>query len=41
MKILVIDTCNVDFVNNKDDYENLISTLFDKKYDMGINRVVL
>lgn len=41
MKILVVDTCNVDFVNNKDDYENLISTIFEKKYDKGINRVVL
>ena len=41
MKILVVDTCNVDFVNNNDDYENLISTIFEKKYDKGINRVVL
>ncbi|MBA7540226.1 Deoxyguanosine kinase [subsurface metagenome] len=41
MKILVVDTCNVDFVNKNDDYENLISTIFDKKYDKGINRVVL
>ncbi len=41
MKILVIDTCNVDFVNNNVDYENLISTIFDKKYQKGINRVVL
>ncbi len=41
MKILVIDTCNVDFVYNKSDYENLRSTIFDKKYQKGINRVVL
>jgi len=41
MKILVIDTCNVDFVNNKGDYENLISTIFDNKYQKGINRIVL
>ncbi|MCK4701302.1 MAG: deoxynucleoside kinase [Bacteroidales bacterium] len=41
MKILVIDTCNVDFVNNNDEYENLISAIFDKKYQKGINRVVL
>jgi len=41
MKILVIDTCNVDFVNNNDDYENLISTIFEKKYEKGINRVGL
>jgi len=41
MKILVIDTCNVDFVNNKDDYESLINTIFEMKYQKGINRVVL
>jgi len=41
MKILVIDTCNIDFVNNKDDYKNLISAIFDRKYQKGINRVVL
>ena len=41
MKILVIDTCNVDFVNNKDDYKNLINIIFEKKYDKGINRVGL
>jgi len=41
MKILVIDTCNVDFVNNNDDYENLISSIFDRKYQKGINRLVL
>ena len=41
LKILVIDTCNVDFVDNKDDYENLISAIFDRKYQKGINRVVL
>lgn len=41
LRILVIDTGNIDFVNNKDDYENLISTIFDKQYQKGINRIVL
>jgi len=41
LKILVIDTYNADFVDNKDDYENLISAIFDRKYQKGINRVGL
>jgi len=41
MKILVIDICNIDFVNNQNDFKNLIRVIFKKKYDKGINRVVL
>jgi len=41
MKILVIDICNIDFVNNQNDFKNLIRVIFKKKYDKSINRVVL
>lgn len=41
MKILVIDISNIDFVNNKVDYESILNVIFNKKYKKGINSVVL
>lgn len=40
MRIIVVDTNNIDFVNNYNDYEKLIEIIF-KKYDIGVHRVTL
>ncbi|MBN2776490.1 MAG: deoxynucleoside kinase [Bacteroidales bacterium] len=40
LKILIIDTNNVDFVNNDEDYRMLVNTIFHEDYDKGINRIV-
>lgn len=40
LKILIIDTNNIDFVNNDKDYRMLVNTIFDENYDKGINRIV-
>lgn len=40
LKILIIDTNNIDFVNNDEDYKKLVNTIFDEDYDKGINRIV-
>lgn len=40
MRILVVDTNNIDFVNNYNDYEKLIEIIF-KNYDIGVHRVTL
>ena len=36
---LVIDTSNLDFVANPDDYQKIKSVIFDKRYNKGVNRV--
>lgn len=38
MRILVLDTNDVDFVNNKEDYKKIIS-LIDKDYQPGVHRI--
>ena len=38
MRILLIDTNNLDFVNNKDDYERLTAVI-GKSYPLGIHRI--
>lgn len=40
MRIIVIDTNSIDFVNNYSDYEKLIEVIF-KKYEVGVHRVTL
>jgi len=40
-KFLVIDTNNIDFVKNPDDYKKLTNLIFEKDYEVGINRVIL
>jgi len=40
-KFLVIDTNNIDFVNNDEDYNKIIEVIFNKDYEIGINRVIL
>ncbi|MDD3685477.1 MAG: deoxynucleoside kinase [Bacteroidales bacterium] len=40
IKILLIDTNNIDFVNNDDHYKRLVNTIFEPNYIDGINRIV-
>ena len=40
LRILVVDTNNIDFVNSETDYRNLIS-LIQEDYEIGIHRVIL
>ena len=39
--VLIIDTNNIDFVQNTDDYQLLKNTIFNSEYKLGINRVIL
>jgi deoxyadenosine/deoxycytidine kinase len=37
--IVIVDTNNIDFVNNKDDYDKMI-TILSSKYSPGIHRII-
>ncbi len=39
MRILIIDTNNLDFVKNKEDYERILEIL-SKKYSIGVHRIM-
>ena len=39
LTFLIIDTNDLDFVNNNEDYDLLLDTIFNKSYNKGINRV--
>jgi len=39
--ILLIDTNNIDFVNDSNDFAKILGTIFDAKYAPGINRIIL
>lgn len=39
--IAIIDTNNLDFVNNEEDYKLLTDAIFKNEYNLGINRVLL
>ncbi len=41
MTFLVLDVNNLDFVNNKADYDKIKSAIFDQKYKPGLNMVIL
>ncbi len=41
MSFLIIDTNNVDFVDNQDDYKKIKALIFQEKYDPGIHRIVI
>lgn len=41
MRILIIDTNNVDFVNNKNDYENISHLILYKEYPIGVTTITL
>ncbi|MDD4218446.1 MAG: deoxynucleoside kinase [Bacteroidales bacterium] len=40
LKVLVVDTNFLDFVNSENDYTNLVNTIFDEDYVKGINRIL-
>lgn len=40
-RYLVIDINNIDFVENEEDYEKIITTVFDKEYQLGLNTIIL
>ncbi len=39
--IAIIDTNNIDFVNNQNDYEQISGAIFKNDYKKGVNRVLL
>jgi deoxyguanosine kinase len=41
IRFLIIDTNNIDFINNQAHYQKIIEVIFEKNYDKGINRVIL
>ncbi|MFA4852093.1 MAG: deoxynucleoside kinase [Bacteroidales bacterium] len=41
MRILIIDTNNINFVNNENDYKRITNIIIDKDYDIGITRISL
>lgn len=41
MRILIIDTNNIDFVNNENDYKKMANIIIDKDHDIGITRISL
>jgi deoxyguanosine kinase len=40
MRILIIDTNNIDFVNNENDYNKIVGTIL-KDYPVGVHRITL
>lgn len=40
MRILILDTNTIDFVNNPDDYQRIIQ-IIDQDYEVGIHRIVV
>ncbi len=41
LKILIIDTNNIDFVNSYEDYKKIVACIFDRDYEVGVSRVKL
>jgi deoxyadenosine/deoxycytidine kinase len=41
MSFLIIDTSNVDFVDNQEDYEKIKALIFQQDYPKGIHRIVI
>ncbi len=41
MRILVLDTREIDFVNNSDDYRTVLEAIFNKDYPLGVTRISL
>lgn len=39
--VLIIDTNNIDFVRNTDDYQCLKNAIFNSDYKLGINRLIM
>jgi deoxyadenosine/deoxycytidine kinase len=38
-KFLIIDTSNIDFVENQEDYKKIKSAIFDKHHEIGVERL--
>jgi deoxyadenosine/deoxycytidine kinase len=41
LRFLVIDTNNIDFVNEESDYEKITNAIFGTEYKYGLNRIIL
>lgn len=41
IRIVIIDTNNIDFVNNKDDFDKIEKAIFNNEYEVGITRIIL
>jgi deoxyadenosine/deoxycytidine kinase len=41
MRIVIIDTNNIDFVNNEEDLKKIENSIFDNEYPVGITRIIL
>ena len=41
IRYLIIDSNNMDFVENQDDYSKVKEFIFDKEYPVGINRITI
>jgi deoxyadenosine/deoxycytidine kinase len=41
MRILIIDTNNIDFVNSPDDYKKIVQLIIAKEYEVGITTIEL
>lgn len=41
MKILVIDTSNIDFVNIQSDFHQIKKVILEREYSIGLNRLIL
>ncbi len=40
-RYVIIDSNNIDFVENAEDYEKIVDIVFNKDYTKGINKVIL
>jgi deoxyadenosine/deoxycytidine kinase len=41
MRVLIIDTNNIDFVNNEEDYKKITDIIINGDYEIGITRISL
>lgn len=41
IKIVIIDTNNIDFVNNEEDFKKIENAIFNNEYEIGISRLIL
>ena len=41
MKILVLDTSNIDFVNNVEEYQQIKKLIYEEDYKAGMNMLIL
>lgn len=41
IKVVIIDTNNIDFVNKEEDFQKIENVIFNKEYEKGISRLIL